>query len=353
MKHVLSFFSWLSVLLMWLCAATVFVSPASAGGYWAVLSLCFPVFVATTLVMAVVCLLFKPRLALVSVLGMLLCAGSLRDYFPLNLSSPPPRQALKVITYNTLSLGSWQKDDTESTYAVLRYITSQRPDLACLQEVAYKAADGGEDYVTRHLRHQGYHFEAAQVGGNKVALVSRWPILRKEIICHSVGNGAAAFWVSPRAGDTLIVVNAHLESMHLSQEQRSTFHSVATDPSQIENVHGKLQLLRSIAHSSALRATQADTLGQFIDRHANEPLLLMGDFNDTPISYVHHQVCSRLTDCYRASGNGLGRSFNRDAIWVRIDNLFCSAHFKPFAAQVDATVPFSDHYPLVGYVVRR
>ncbi len=353
MTHVLSFFSWIAVLLMWLCAASVYVSPATYGGYFAVFSLGFPLLVSLTLLMGAVCLLFKPHLALISLLGLLGCAGSLRDYFPLNLSSPPPKQALKVISYNTLTLGSWQKDDSGSTYAVLRYLTTQRPDLACLQEVAYNVADGGEDYVTRHLRHQGYHFEPAQIGGNKVALISRWPILRKEILCQSVGNGAAAFWVSPKAGDTLIVVNAHLESMHLSNELRSTFHSVATDPSKIDNVHGKLKLIQSIAHSSTIRATQADTLAQFIDQHANEPLLLMGDFNDTPISYAHHQVCSRLTDCFRATGNGLSRSFNRDAIWVRIDNIFCSAHFKPFAMHVDNTVPFSDHYPIVGYVVRR
>lgn len=296
MKHVLSFFSWLAVLLMWLCAATVYVSPATYGGAFAVLGLCFPLAVCFVLAMGVVCLLFKPRLSLIALLGLALCCGTLRDYFPLNLSSPPPKQALKLISYNTLSFGSWQKDDQGSTYAVLRYLTSQRPDLACLQEVTYKADDGGEEYVTRHLRHHGYHFEPAQVGGNKVALVSRWPIVGKEIVCHSAGNGAAAFKVCVSPGDTILVVNAHLESMHLSNEQRTSFHSMATDPSQIDNTHGKLKMLQSIAHSSTIRATQADTLAEYIERHKGEPLLLMGDFNDTPVSYAHHRVCSRLTD---------------------------------------------------------
>ena len=79
-------------------------------------------------------------------------------------------------------------------------------------------------------------------------------------------------------------------------------------------------------------------------------IVAMGDFNDTPISYAHHKICSRLTDCYRATANGIGRSFNRDAIYVRIDNIFCSSHFKPFAVRVDDTVPFSDHYPIIGYL---
>ena len=41
-----------------------------------------------------------------------------------------------------------------------------------------------------------------------------------------------------------------------------------------------------------------------------------------------------------------------DAIYVRIDHAFCSQDFKPFAFKVDNTVPFSDHYPMIGYLKR-
>ena len=57
-----------------------------------------------------------------------------------------------------------------------------------------------------------------------------------------------------------------------------------------------------------------------------------------------------LTDAYRATGNGIGRSFHKDAIYVRIDNIFCSDHWKPFAAMVENSVDYSDHYPVSAYL---
>ena len=138
--------------------------------------------------------------------------------------------------------------------------------------------------------------------------------------------------------------------MHLSGDERSEYHELVKSPTKADKVHGKLTLVRKIATGGYERAMQADTLAQFIDRHKGRKLIVMGDFNDTPISYAHHQVCSRLTDCFRATGNGIGRSFNRVAIYVRIDNIFCSSHFKPYAMGIDTSVSWSDHYPMVGYL---
>lgn len=53
-----------------------------------------------------------------------------------------------------------------------------------------------------------------------------------------------------------------------------------------------------------------------------------------------------LTDAYVATGQGVGRSFNRDAIFVRIDNMFCSPDLRPYGACVDKNIVVSDHYPL-------
>ena len=53
-----------------------------------------------------------------------------------------------------------------------------------------------------------------------------------------------------------------------------------------------------------------------------------------------------LTDAYVATGQGVGRSFNRDAIFVRIDNMFCSPDLRPYGACVDKSIVVSDHYPL-------
>lgn len=340
--------AWIAVLLMWGSAASVYVSSAVWGKYFSVLGLGYPFGVAAVLWVLAVGLLFRSRWVLIPIAGLLLSIGSLRDYCPINLSSPPPKGCLKVLTYNTQCFGQSFFDD-DGKLAVARYLCAEKPDVACLQETVFtnpKVKDSFEEQIARC----GLHYATALPHTGPNTIVSRWPIVQQEVVCRSEYNSAVAFYLLRGAGDTLIVVNAHLESMHLSTEERENYHQMVRNPEQAEEIHGKWNLVSKIATAGVKRACLADTLAQYVDQHAGKKLIVMGDFNDTPISYAHHKVCARLTDAYRATGNGIGRSFNRDAIYVRIDNIFCSQHFKPFAARVESSVPFSDHYPMIAYL---
>ena len=79
----------------------------------------------------------------------------------------------------------------------------------------------------------------------------------------------------------------------------------------------------------------------------NDPVILTGDFNDSPISYAHRRLASELTDCYIASANGPGISYHYNCFYVRIDNIMCSEHWTPYECRVDNTIKASDHYPIV------
>ena len=283
MTKLLTFLAWLAVLIMWGCAATVYVSAATYGKYIAVVGLGFPFCVAAVLAVGMVCLLLKPRLVWIPVVGLVGCFGSVRDYFPVNLSSPPPKGTLKVMSYNTLALGNMRMSDDSVNYEVVRYIIDQRPDIVCLQEVSFRN-DEDRGRMTRSMRRYGYHFETIWVGENQLGVMARMPIASKRVVCHSKGNGFAAFSLVPRRGDTITVVCVHLESMHLSGEERSEYHELVKSPTKADKVHGKLTLVRKIATGGYERAMQADTLAQLIDRHKGRKLIVMGDFNDTPIS---------------------------------------------------------------------
>lgn len=349
LKKLISFFNWAAVLMMWGTAATVYVNPATYGKYFSVVGLCFPIFVGIVLVCGVLTLLVQPKMVWIAVVGVLGCCFSLRDYCPINLSSPPPKNALKVMSYNTMSFNNWAKDEKTGELEVMRYVCSQRPDIACLQEIALRH-EKDQLLAQKTAKRYGFHFNWSAIGDNIVGVLSKFPIVKNETICHSKSNGAVAFYVTPKLQDTIIVVCTHLESMHLSKEERNKYKEIVYNPEQVEEVRGKLALVKKIAVGGEKRALQTDTLVAFLKNHANEKIILMGDFNDTPISYAHHSICQHLTDAYRATGNGIGRSFNKDAIYVRIDNIFCSSHFKPYATRVDNTVPFSDHYPIIGYL---
>lgn len=348
-KRIYTIVCWLAVLVLWSSAASVYISPAVWGRYWSLLGLGFPFCVALVIVLGCIGAVCRTRAAFIPVVGLLLCAGSLRDYCPINLSSPPPKQGIKVITYNTLNFGSW-KTDERGNYEVINFLMREQPQVACLQETVIKDPKQRENMLAT-LKRYGYHFAESLPNRAPIAIISRWPIARQEVVFDGGGNCGAAYFLTPSRGDTLIVVNVHMQSMKLTAEERNNYHEIVRNPEEAKAVKGKRRLLGKIAAAGVERAHQADTLATFIDRHRGRPLIVMGDFNDTPISYAHHQVCSRLTDAYRATGNGIGRSFHQDAIYVRIDHMFCSESFKPFATRVMNEVPFSDHYPVETYLM--
>lgn len=149
--------------------------------------------------------------------------------------------------------------------------------------------------------------------------------------------------------DTVLVVNSHLESTRLTEEERSNFKRIVKGDLE-RNVaeQESRKLIDRLAESTRLRAPQVDVLDDYLDTiSGRHPLLLCGDFNDGPISYAHYVVASHLTDCFAESGFGAGISYHANAFYVRIDHVFCSDHWQPLSTKVDKNMTISDHYPLV------
>ena len=349
MKKIIAFICWSEVFLMWFCAASKYLNPAVTHKFISLAGLAFPISVLIVLLTALVCLIIARKQVLILILGLAVCFNSLRDYCPINLTASVPETAdLKVLSYNTMSFSSWEKDE-DGAFSVSKYLMNENPDIACLQEVSFRKTEDQEAMLKVCEAH-GYHYKWTVIGETNMGVLSKFPIVKMDTICQSAGNGAAAFYAVRGEQDTLLIINAHLESMHLSKEDRGQYHAIVKHPAQADTIKGKRTMLRKICNSGVTRAGQADALGKFLDEHAGQQIILTGDFNDTPISYTHHQVCSRLTDAFKTAGNGISRSFNKDAIVVRIDNIFCSSHWTPVYTKVDHTVKYSDHYPIISYL---
>ena len=155
-------------------------------------------------------------------------------------------------------------------------------------------------------------------------------------------------------GDTTIVVVNHFESTGLSKDDRRRFKAMLKgDIERKEAESESRNIWRKLAEASAIRAPQADSVAAYVERHEGKSIILTGDFNDSPISYVRHRLASVLTDCYVASANGPGISYHYNAFYVRIDNIMCSSHWEPYACRVDNGIKASDHYPIVCSLERK
>ena len=113
---------------------------------------------------------------------------------------------------------------------------------------------------------------------------------------------------------------------------------------------GNRTLLRKISRAAVKRARQVTEVAAFLRQHEGMSMLLCGDFNDSPVSYPHHVIDDILTDCYRSSGNGLGFTYRRYGMYVRIDHIFCSDDWRAYQCKVDTKTTTSDHYPITCWI---
>lgn len=342
-----------AVMLLFCCAASVYVSPVYFK-YASVLGLIFPGAVALTVLVFIICLVFCFRRSWICFVGLCLTFGSIRSYFPINpfqAAHLPSSEALRVMTYNTHGAGNVKDSTLQTDY--LQYVLDQQADIFLFQEGSPEFLEW--DSINPRFRQRYPYCEIPFPSQSTYqGCCSRYPIKRSEVVTHvGSGNAAIAFWIEHPTKHEILVVNCHLRSNQLTEGEREQYSTIVHNSNQAaketEQTHNTVRMLADkFIKAAELRAQMADTIADFLSKHPDVPTIVCGDFNDTPISYS----CSRvkrcgLNDAFRMTGNGMGRSFNKDAIAVRIDHAFCSDHLQPISARIDKLPDWSDHYPLI------
>ena len=309
------------------------------------LGLTFPVILVVNLGFLIFWAVISLKRVLVPLLGFIVCYSPIRSYFPLNLGSSDTPD-IHLLSYNAGGFSCDANGVRGGSYDdALAYAEKTDADIVCLQESPIRPG------FERRFRDKFPYIEYTkhnQNVGNTVAILSKFPIVKQEYIDYeSRGNLSAAYWVDVN-GRTVIIVNNHLESAGLTSKDRHEFRGmVHGDKGKDETRQETKRLLVKLGENNAIRAQQVKAIARFVKQHEGTPIIVCGDFNDSPISYPTYKMSEQLTNCYRESGNGLGWTFCRDAIRVRIDHVFCSSELTPLRSKIDKSVTASDHYPLL------
>ena len=311
----------------------------------------FPLFLLANMAFLLFWLLFKWTKAWIPVVGFLLAYVPIRIYIPIHPAQTVPDETIKVVSYNVCSYSQDAQNQNEGVEIVANYLSDSKVDIACIQE----DNDTWRKNVFDTYRKKGYTYNDTlvlscnEMSFNCLGIHTRYPIIRRERISYSttVNNGSGACWLKI-GSDTVIVVNNHFESCHLSQEDRAQYRQILKGQMDRDSVRTESQLLMvKLAEANAKRSLQIDRVcdyvRQYVDRY---PVILCGDFNDNPLSYSHHAMSQVLTDCFGTTGRGIGLSYNQKAFSFRIDHIFCSPDIQPFNAQIDTEIHVSDHYPI-------
>ena len=231
------------------------------------------------------------------------------------------RQALKVMTYNVRSfIGDDGKRNIDSMVAMIKNIN---PDILCFQEFGFK------DAIDTMLKSMYGLPKSLNRSNLSPAIYSRYPIVKAE----RIDTMKAFLWADIAVkDDTLRVFNLHLHSTTIRKTDSNYIenHEYMNDEGSEEQIKS---MVARLTENNKLRAAQVDTITQIIAA-SPYPVIVCGDFNDTPISYTYHKLSRRMRDTYREQGRGYAHSYRGFFDMLRIDYILCSKNFEVLSYDV-------------------
>ena len=79
------------------------------------------------------------------------------------------------------------------------------------------------------------------------------------------------------------------------------------------------------------------------------PIIVCGDFNDTPQSYTYHLLTEHLKDSFKEKGSGIGTTYAGNVPALRIDYILLHKTMTVHSLEV-LRGNYSDHYPVISKI---
>lgn len=318
----------------------------------AYLGLAFPILFVFNCGFVLFWLVQKSKYLLISTVAIILSLGSLWDYTPLHLGRDKSSgHELTLLTYNVFNMGGYRPDTKEKPNKTLQYLRESDADIICLQE--FGVGKKRDDLISmRDVRKtlKAYPYYSFTVKNEDkytksgTAVFSKYPLKKKDQLNFgSSYNGATIFEVKV-GKEVITLINCHLESNKFTEDDKQLYSYMIKnfEPDLLSEV--KIRLVEKLGKAFKLRSYQADRLAEIIKSKEGR-IIVCGDFNDTPQSYVYHTVKGNLDDAYVKTGFGPGITYNANRFWFRIDHVLYGKGLKAVKSTIDK-VRYSDHYPL-------
>ena len=219
---------------------------------------------------------------------------------------------------------------------ILSEMKRQKVDIVCFQEYNdfsgdKKNSDSYKDY-----------FPHSAFGNNDMVIYSRYPIVNKKNIDFEQTNNSA-MWVEVNVNNNIYrVYNVHLETTGIN----SALHKASKLANKGVEVQGNA-LMNAIYGGYTIgmiaRSGQANMLAMDM-RESEAPVIVCGDFNDVPYSYVYNTMLGDKIDGFKECGSGFMYTY-RGGKNVRIDYIFHDKGLEGIS-YYKKELSYSDHYPV-------
>lgn len=260
------------------------------------------------------------------------------------------RNTFKVMTYNVRGFYD-AADGHSSVDSILTLIDQQDPDIICLQEFNARLAERSESFSLLDEKYEratyGLKADDPDAREAPLAVLSKYRILRSGVVL----TPKSSVWVDVLLDeDTVRVFNNHLHStaINASDNEFITSHRFLSDTARETKIRSIVTRLRE---NSVLRAAQVDSIAE-VKAATTTPIVMCGDFNDTPMSYVYRVMADDLQDAFSESGSGYSHTYRGFFNTLRIDYVLSSGTLEPVSYET-LPVEYSDHHPVVVRLKRR
>ena len=234
--------------------------------------------------------------------------------------------------------------------SILNFVIKEHPDVVFFQDFFSDESHPKQsrEYIKTKLselpyRHLNFTFHSRNFCNYGVATYSKYPIINKGCINFGRSYNSCIYSDIVINNDTIRFYNVHFESIRLRKPKYAftdslTFSFNSKQIDEMKDISGRLK------HAFIKRAQQVDQVSRHISG-SPYPVVVCGDFNDTPVSYTYQKVRGKLKDAYMSSGMGIGNTYRGSFPSFRIDYIFHSREFKSFNYKTQR-IKLSDHYPV-------
>lgn len=327
---------------------SVYINPEK---FWllALVGLAYPILLIINLLFFIYWIIRWKRLFLIPFIAILFGANQLTNYIQLPFwkKDAIKNSDFKALSYNVnlFRLYTWSKE-TPTFYKIFDFTKANEIDIACFQE--YYLLNGKlNESMAYNCLNMNSHIQLViknKRSGYGIATYSRFPIVNKGEIEFKNTSNACIYSDIKIDNDTIRVYNCHLQSLRL--KERNMNFLINQDHQDKSNTVDELKDI-SFKFRDALkkRAHQVNMITTHIET-CKYPVIICGDFNDSPISYTYHELTKNLTDTFKEAGKGLSNTYVRFFPY-RIDYILHSKGIKAINFS-SPRVSYSDHYPVIG-----
>lgn len=293
----------------------------------AVLGLFLPLLILLNLGFLLFWIITRKRYAFLSLIVLLMGYNHIKALFQWHsVNDTDDKEGFKVMSYNVRLMNRyhWIHDDSIPE-KIADFVNGESPDIIGFQEYYEDPGFALEGYKYSHIRMEN------EKSGQ--ALFSKWPILHKGYLDFAGSSNNAIYSDIAIGTDTLRVFNLHLESLRID----------AKEGLKLSQDDGK-RMARKMGQSFQRQELQID---EIVEAVMTSPyrIIVVGDFNNTPTSYIYRTLTDLLRDTFREAGRGLGRTFNFKGYPLRIDMIFVDLDIKVHRHQ-NYDIELSDHFPI-------